>query len=139
MKSEVFLDTSYALALASPGDDFHFRAVMLAEQMATAKTRYVTTYAVMLEIGDALSKSRWRQTAVTLLAALEADSKVKILPISKQLYLDAYQLYNERPDKEWGLTDCASFIVMRDRGLTEALTADVHFRQAGFQILLRDN
>jgi predicted nucleic acid-binding protein len=48
----------------------------------------------------------------------------------------AFTLYGNRPDKSWSLTDCASFVVMRERGLTEALTTDEHFRQAGFRALL---
>ena len=49
----------------------------------------------------------------------------------------ALDLYAHARDKTWGLVDCATFIVMRDRGLTTALTADRHFEQAGFQVLMR--
>jgi len=73
-----------------------------------------------------------------LLDSLETDPNVDILPVSEPLYARALQLYRERPDKEWGLTDCVSFLVMRDRRLTEALTTDEHFQQAGFRALLRD-
>ena len=73
-----------------------------------------------------------------LLAALEADPHVDIVPLSEALYARALQLYRERPDKEWGLTDCVSFLVMQDRGLIEALTTDEHFQQAGFRALLRE-
>ena len=48
----------------------------------------------------------------------------------------ALQCYKMRTDKEWGITDCISFVVMEEYGLTEALTADKHFRQAGFKALL---
>jgi len=48
------------------------------------------------------------------------------------------ELYARRPDKSWSLTDCISFVVMTDRGLTEALTGDHHFEQAGFRALLRE-
>jgi predicted nucleic acid-binding protein len=65
------------------------------------------------------------------LSALEADPNVEIVPLSEPLYARALQLYRERPDKDWGLTDCVSFIVMQDRGITEALTPDEHFQQAG--------
>ncbi|KAF5428591.1 hypothetical protein C5S39_11130 [Candidatus Methanophagaceae archaeon] len=51
----------------------------------------------------------------------------------------AIDFYRDREDKEWGLTDCISFIVMGDQGLTDALTADEHFEQAGFRALLREN
>jgi len=124
MQAEVFLDTAYAITLSSPNDQFHTRAVALAEQLEALGTRLVTTRAVLLEIGNALAKPRYRHAAVQLLTALEADPKVDIVPLSESLYARAIQLYRERPDKEWGLTDCVSFLVMQDRGLTEALTTD---------------
>ncbi len=137
MKAELFLDTAYALALSSPKDLFHEQATRLADEVEAAGVRLVTTRAVMLELGNAFSKQRRRQAGIGLLDALEADSGVEIIPLSEQLYARAWQLFRERPDKEWGLTDCVSFIAMQDRGLTEALTSDEHFRQAGFQTLLR--
>jgi predicted nucleic acid-binding protein len=138
MEAEVFLNTAYAIALSSPNDQFHTRAVDLADQLEALETRLVTTRAVLLEIGNALSKQRYRQAAVQLLDSLETDPKVDIVPVSEPLYARALQLYRERPDKEWGLTDCVSFLVMRDRSLSEALTTDEHFQQAGFRALLRE-
>jgi len=138
MRREVFLDASFAIALSSARDDFHTRAVLLAAQLHEAGTQLVTTRAVLLEIGNALSKQRYRSAAIQLLNAVEADSDVEIVPLSERLYARAFKLYRERPDKEWGLTDCISFAVMDERGLTEALTADEHFRQAGFRVLLRE-
>ena len=138
MQAEVFLDRAYAIALSAPSDQLYARDVELEEQLEALGTRLVTTRAVLLEIGNALSKPRYRQAAVQLLAALEADPKVDIVPLSESLYARARQLYHERPDKEWGLTDCVSFLVMQDRGLTEALTTDEHFQQAGFRALLRE-
>jgi len=138
MKAEVFLDTAYAIALASPSDLFHNRAVpKLADQAKEAGVRLVTTRAIALEIGNSLSKQRYRQAAVKLLDALEVDSTIEIIPLSEQLYKRASSLYRARPDKEWSLTDCISFVVMQERGLAEALTTDDHFQQAGFQVLMR--
>jgi predicted nucleic acid-binding protein len=136
--AEVFLDAAYAIALSALNDQHHKRAVEFAEQMETAATRLITTRAVILEIGNALSKVRYRQAAIALLEALEQDKNVEIVPLSEGLYAQALQLYQNRPDKEWGLTDCISFVVMQDRGLTEALTTDEHFEQAGFRALLRE-
>jgi predicted nucleic acid-binding protein len=48
------------------------------------------------------------------------------------------EYYRARADKAWSLTDCISFVVMSEHGLSEALTADVHFEQASFRALLRD-
>ena len=137
MKAEVFLDTAYAIALSSPNDLFHQQAVQLADELKSAGTRLVTTRAILLEIGNALSKQRYRRSAVRLLDSLETDPRVEIIPLSEQLYAQASQLYRERPDKEWALTDCVSFIVMGERGIDEALTTDEHFQQAGLHVLMR--
>ncbi|BAY95436.1 MULTISPECIES: type II toxin-antitoxin system VapC family toxin [unclassified Tolypothrix] len=138
MKSEVFLDTTFAIALSAPQDKLHRRAVHLAEILETAGTRLVTTQAVMLEIGNLLCKQPFRHGAVTLLNALAADSKVAIVPLSPELYDRAFQLYCDRSEKEWSFVDCVSFIVMQYGGITEALTANEHFQQAGFRALLRE-
>lgn len=100
--------------------------------------RIITTRAVLLEIGNALGKQRYRADAVALLEALEEDSNVEIVPLAEDLFARAFQLYRTRHDKEWGLIDCVSFIVMQERNLTAALTTDDHFLQAGFRVLLRE-
>ena len=137
MTNEVFLDTGFTIALSVESDEHHERAVELAEQLEAEKTRLVTTRAILLETGNALSKERYRQAAVALLDALEEDSSVEIVPLSEELFAKAFELFRNRPDKEWGLVDCVSFIVMRERELTEALTPDKHYEQAGFRALLR--
>lgn len=137
MTSEVFLDTGYVIALSVEADENHERAVELAEQLEAEQTRLVTTRAIMLEIGNALSKLRYRQAAVELLNALENDSSVEIVPFSEELFAEALELFSSHLDKEWGLVDCVSFIVMREHGLTEALTTDKHYEQAGFRALMK--
>jgi uncharacterized protein len=133
---EVFLDTSYAISLAVVSDQLHPRALALAQQLRNDKTRLIVTRAVMLEIGNSLSKARYRNAAIALLNALEADPLVEILELSLTDYQAALSLFTQRHDKEWGLVDCISFVVMQKRGLYEALTADGHFVQAGFRALL---
>ncbi|HWG43500.1 MAG TPA: PIN domain-containing protein [Gemmataceae bacterium] len=132
------MDTSYALALSAPTDQFHGQAVRLADELEVTRARLVTTRAVLLEIGNALARQRYRPAAISLLQALEADPSVELLPLSDELYARAFQLYCSRLDKEWGLIDCASFVVMSERGMTKALTADEHFQQCGFRALLRE-
>jgi len=138
MTNKVFLDTAYAIALSVEPDEHHERAEKLAVQLETEQTRLVTTRAILLEIGNSLSKHRYRQAAAKLLDALEEDSSVEIVPLSEELYGQALELFRSRTDKEWSLVDCASIIVMQQRGLTEILTTDEHFKQAGFRALLRD-
>ncbi len=136
LMNKVFLDTSYAVALSAPSDENHQRAAELAEEMEAEGTHFVTTRAIMLEIGNALAKVRYRHAAVRLLSALENDPRVEIVPASEELYRRAVEIYRDRLDKEWGLIDCMSFVVMSDQKLADALTADDHFRQAGFRVLL---
>jgi uncharacterized protein len=136
--AEVFLDTAYAIALSTPRDSFHEKAVALSRQLETSATRLVTTQAVMLEIGNTFSDLRNRHMSVELLESFETDPSIEIVPISQSLFDKAFHLYKNRLDKEWGLTDCISFVVMTERNITDALTTDRHFSQAGFRVLLRN-
>jgi predicted nucleic acid-binding protein len=135
--AKAFLDTSYLVALAIATDLYHTRARDYARRVREAGTRLVTTRAVLLELGNALSKLRFRAAAGQLLAAFDSDPSVTVVSLTDPLYHKALALFRNRPDKEWGLIDCVSFVVMAEHGLTEALTADEHFEQAGFVALLR--
>src|SRR5438128_700479 len=112
-KAEAFLDSSYAIALSATTDQHHQRAIELAERIESDGVRLITTRAVSLEIGNALAKQRYRAAAATLLSALEADPNIEVVPLSESLYNRAFELYRERPDKEWGFTDCVSFVLMQ--------------------------
>ncbi len=131
-----FLDSSYAIALSSHRDQFHGKAVEVAEKLEAPGVKITTTRAVMLEIGNACSKSHRRGNGAKLLKSIETDPQVRIHSLNEEWYARGFKLFCERTDKDWGLTDCISFEVMEDMGITQALTADEHFRQAGFRPLL---
>lgn len=133
MKAPVFIDTGYVLALLNTGDEHHDRAAMAARQV---KPPFVTTEAVLTEIGNALSRARWRALGYATIQDLRVDPNIEVVPVDAVLFDRALVLYGERLDKEWGLTDCISFVVMQDRKLTQAVTTDRHFGQAGFVNLL---
>jgi predicted nucleic acid-binding protein len=137
VEPKVFLDTAYAISLSSEHDNLHELALQIADVLETEQTSIITTQAIMLEIGNALSKQRFRRAAVILLHALESDPSIEIIPLSQELYDLAFDLFRQRSDKDWGLIDCVSFIVMQQSGITQALTTDVHYQQAGFQALMR--
>jgi uncharacterized protein len=137
MEAEVFLDTGYAIALANRADQYHAAALSLATDLETAKTHIVTTRAVLLEIGNALGRLRYRMAGIQLLTALLSDPAVTIVSLTDDLFTRAFVLYQQRLDKEWGLIDCVSFVVMGDHRLREALTPDEHYEQAGFRALLK--
>ena len=131
-----FLDTSYIIALFSPRDPHHASAVRAARQMAKANQKLVTTEAVLTEIGNGLSKLAFRHQAARIISELQTNATVQIYPVDPNLFAQAFELYKSRVDKEWGLTDCISFVLMRRLNLLKALTSDQHFKQAGFDIVL---
>lgn len=137
-KPEVFLDTSYAVALVAPTDRHHLQAKDLAQDLERLRIRLVTTRAVLLEIGNSFSRSRYKTAVINLLTVLEVDPRVEILPFSEELFHRGFELFRQRPDKAWSLVDCVFFAVMRERKLQDCLTTDGHFAQAGFRALLRN-
>ena len=133
MKHPLFIDTGYILALVNTADTFHQRARAAASRITPP---FLTTEAVLTEIGNALARQRWRPLAIATLHNLRNSADIEVVTIDSALFDQAMALYSSRSDKEWGLTDCSSFVVMQERSLTHALTTDRHFEQAGFQNML---
>jgi len=94
----------------------------------------------MVEFGNALGAIDRSKAAEAIERFLNASSAnggvVRIIPVDTDLLRRGLKLYSSRGDKDWGLTDCISFVVMREMGVTDALTADRHFVQAGFRAML---
>lgn len=132
-----FLDTSYAVALANSRDHLHKLARRIGARLTARKIRLVTTRAVLFEIGNHFASVDGRPLGVRVLTALQTDRNLEVVEITAELYEKAVRLYTTRPDKEWGLIDCALFVVMQERGIADALTYDEHFTQAGLVALLR--
>jgi uncharacterized protein len=130
----VFADTYYYLALTSRRDVGHERAAAFSR---TYRGRVLTTPWVLTEVADALASPDQRRLFVAILADLKNDPHSTIVSPTDELFEAGCDLYSQRSDKSWSLTDCISFKVMQQQGLTEALTADRHFEQAGFTALLR--
>ena len=129
----VFADTAFLVALVNPRDQYHARA---AELNAELESPLVTTAWVLLEFANAVSASRSRVQFERVLNGLRSAENVEIIAPDAGLFDRGCQLYITRTDKDWSLTDCISFVVMGERNLTDALTADRHFEQAGFNALL---
>lgn len=130
----VFADTYYFLAIFNRKDRHHARTVEVLRRGGTRPM--VTTQWVLVEFADAMSGSSHRSEVLPFLEQLESDPDVEIVPSTPDHLKDGLRLYHARPDKSWSLTDCISFVVMREEDLLEALTGDHHFEQAGFVALL---
>jgi len=129
----IFGDTYYFLAVGNERDQGHQRAVQYA---ASYTGQTVTTEWVLTEVADALSSPAQRMRFVDLLDLIKDDESWLVVDASHDLFQRGVALFSHRPDKDWSLTDCISFVVMQEHGITEALTADQHFEQAGFVPLL---
>jgi predicted nucleic acid-binding protein len=129
-----FADTFYFLALLNPHDAAHREAIRFAAELGG---RLVTTDWVVVEVADALAGPAQRPGFLALWAEIHEHPAIEIVAADRPLLTRGLDLYTRRPDKAWSLTDCLSFVVMTERGLTEALTGDRHFEQAGFRALLR--
>jgi predicted nucleic acid-binding protein len=132
----VLLDTSYILALENKDDAHHNRAKALDNQLLKENAVLLLHWGILLEIADGYARVSRRARGFQLLKKLTGEEGYRICPITESLFQEGLSLYCARPDKDWGLTDCLSFVLMNQETVTEALTADIHFRQAGFTALL---
>ncbi len=123
----VFADTYFYLALFNTRDTHHRHALEFMGGF---------TGGVVTEVADAMSGIPERREVQAKFRLLAGDAGTRIVAASPELFERGLSLYNARPDKGWSLTDCIPIVVMADEELTEALTGDRHFEQAGFAALL---
>jgi hypothetical protein len=130
----VFCDTFFFLAAINQSDRRHHEALAWSDGYDGL---LLTTSWVVTEMADALAERQNRHAFEPFYQTLKEDRRMRILPAETTLWERGLSLYLQRRDKDWSLTDCISFAAMQEEGLTEALTGDHHFEQAGFTVLLR--
>jgi hypothetical protein len=130
----VFADTSFYAAFLSQRDVHHAAAVDLS---ANNRAKIVTTDFVVVELVNSFSQAAGRASVTDFVRLLRSDPNTTIVSASSDLMQLGFDLFTRRPDKEWSLTDCISFVVMEEHGITDALSSDRDFEQAGFVALLR--
>ena len=131
-----FADTSFWLALSRKRDQYNRDAIAWNQFVIRSRSNIVTTEAVLWEWLNGLSDASTRGVAAEGYRRAHADARIEVVPFQPELIDSAVQLYRTRPDKDWSLTDCLSFVVMERRHLTEALTTDGHFEQAGLKVMM---
>ena len=133
----VFGDTGWWVAVLNEDDELHGKADAVTRSLGPRLI--VTTEMVLTEVAAFFSRSPGlRKAVVNLIRELRANRNVKIIPQTSLQFQTAVDLYEQSSDKQWSLTDCASFIAMRELEIREALAHDEHFEQAGFVAVLRD-
>jgi predicted nucleic acid-binding protein len=133
----VFADTSYWLALLNTRDALHQKAVVMTGQLCAVKV--VTSEMVFVELLNTLGNgsSSQRRAVVSAVQGFRRSDSVFVVPQTPEQFAMAFDRYKQSADKNWSLTDCASFQIMENERIQAALTHDRHFAQAGFEVLLR--
>jgi predicted nucleic acid-binding protein len=130
----VFADAFYFVARLNRRDQYHEKVIKFSRDF---RARILTSDWVLMEVADALAESESRSRVRDFILHLRRAAACEIIPASRELLDHALDLYHQHADKDWTLTDCASFVIMHDRSVTDALTGDKHFEQAGFVALLK--
>ncbi len=136
----IFADTHYWIALIHKEDEHHDLAKTMPEQLAPL--RIVTTHMVLAEFLNSFGNQQrayYKRPAARLVDAILSDPETIVVDQTASQFDRALDIYKTYRDKEWGLTDCASYNVMNDEGIADALTHDHHFEQMGFTALMRNS
>lgn len=136
MSGSVFLDTNGWLTLLNASERLHSEAIQRWLELVRRGNRIVLTDWVIAETGNGLARSQKKVQFVKVVEQMMDAPSVEIISVDRGLLRRALSDYAKYTDKSWGLVDCASFIVMQDRGIIEAFTCDRDFQQAGFTCLL---
>jgi predicted nucleic acid-binding protein len=134
MRIKIFVDTLFIVALINKRDQYHQIALNLAEQYENCPL--ITTDAIFLESGNKLS-ANYRNEVVEVIEQFLASDEIDVIRLTSELFDQSLRLYKKHQDKSWGLVDCFSFVVMKQHKVSQALTFDRHFIQAGFQALMK--
>jgi uncharacterized protein len=131
-----FADTQFFVALINPRDQWHQRA--LEVEATLTEPFFITTEGVLTEVLTFFCEygEKARLKAVESVELILNEANTEIITISNQLFIQGIELYKQRPDKSYSLTDCISMNVCREREITKILTHDHHFKQEGFIILM---
>jgi predicted nucleic acid-binding protein len=138
MTAAVFADTFYWVALTHKHDARHQDALTMLRSFQA--TRIVTSDAVLTEYLNFFAEwgEAFRRKAESNVRSVLAAPSVTVIAYSREVFLNAIELYAARPDKGYSLTDCISMLTMRREGITDVLTNDRHFEQEGFRLLFRE-
>ncbi|MFT3879157.1 MAG: PIN domain-containing protein [Gemmatales bacterium] len=134
----VFVDTAGWAALANQREQHHQQATQLFEQYWKSKTTLITTSAVLSELTALLTSRRVsKPEQVQFIEDINNDTAIQVIFVDIDLDASAWQLWRSRLDKSWTFVDCTSFVIMQKMNITDAITSDQHFEQAGFVRLLK--
>jgi len=132
----VFADTLYWVAIVHPHNQWHDAAERARSLLGNV--RLLTTDEVLAEFLTLLSRygENVRRQAARMARTILDNPNVKVIPQSRDSFLRGVELYEQRLDKEYSLTDCISMNAMKSESVTDVLTNDEHFVQESFNVLI---
>ncbi|HOF01607.1 MAG TPA: PIN domain-containing protein [Spirochaetota bacterium] len=136
MINKIFIDTFAWIALINKSDNYHKLSVDLFNEILIKNNKLYTSTFIITETINALSKFMYRKPILEFLNRIQNSQILNLIEINMDIYNNSINLFKKRIDKEWGLTDCSSFIVMEKYDIIKAFTNDKHFEQAGFELLI---
>ena len=132
---EVFADAFYWIALANPADQWHDAAGQFDK--ANQHLSLITTEEVLTEFLNfyAEAGNHRRRIVGAMCRQVLLHPNITVVSQSHESFSKGFDLYRQREDKGYSLTDCISMVISRDRAIQKVLTNDHHFEQEGFTIL----
>ena len=132
----VFVDTWALLALTNRRDMHHALAKRVGAELAQQRRALVTSDFVLTEFPGFAARQPYRSTAISAVDKLKNSSEVEIVPATRELWNNGFELFCARPDKSWSLVDCTSIWICQQRVVSQVFTHDNHFAQAGLTPLV---
>ena len=130
--TSLFLDANFVIALEVSDDQHYNEATHHWKNLIETPFSLVTTSYVFDEVVTFLNSRRQHDKAVRVGNNLRNAANIELVQVDEPLFYEAWSYFRQLADKTYSLTDCVSFVLMKRLGITEALTFDKHFVQAGF-------
>lgn len=138
MNKTCFIDSACFIALLNKSDSLHEKTQSILSQKISKKSSFITSVPVLFETADAFSSPATRNSIPTFFSYLKESSNTRIIPMNHDLWNKSVEIFTKHSDKKWSFTDCSSMAIMIDEEISEIITPDHHFKQAGFIALLND-
>ncbi len=133
---DAFIDTSALYALIDRRDAHHEAVRAAVAAMLRSHGHLVTSDYVVTETLNLANARGGTHVALRILELLERTTGIHIEWIGALRFDETKAFFRKHADHGYSFTDCSSFVVMRELRLTNALTTDRHFHQAGFRVLV---
>lgn len=134
MKS-TFIDSAFVIALESKDDQNHLAAIEYWQELVQSPSSLITTSFVLDEIATYFNSRNRHKKAVEIVESFLNSKAVELVHVDETLFQTGWKYFVKHADKRYSLTDCISFVIMKERHIEQALTFDKHFKQAGFKKL----